>query len=196
MKKMFEMSMVGELTYFLGLQVKQTDSGIYINQVKYARNLFKRFGLEKAANARTPMAANAKLTNNPSGESVDVTLYRNMIGCLLYLTASHPDIAFSVGVYSRFQSNPKVSHLNAAKRIIKYVNGTCDYCLYYSKESNMSVARYSNADQVDNAKDRKSTTGGCFYVGANLVAWMSKKQNFVSLSTTKAEYIATGICCS
>ena len=70
------MSMVGELTYFLGLQVKQTDSGIYINQAKYARNLVKRFGLEKAAHARTPMAANAKLTNDPSGESVDVTLYR------------------------------------------------------------------------------------------------------------------------
>ena len=102
MKAMFEMSMVGELTYFLGLQVKQTDSGIYINQAKYARNLVKRFGLDNAAHARTPMAANAKLTNDPSGESVDVTLYRSMIGCLLYLTASRPDIAFSVGVCSRF----------------------------------------------------------------------------------------------
>ena len=119
MKAMSEMSMVGELTYFLGLQVKQTDLGIYINQAKYARNLVKRFGLDNAAHARTPMAANAKLTNDPSGESVDVTLYRSMIGCLLYLTASRPDIAFSVGVCSRFQSNPKVSHLNAIKRIIK-----------------------------------------------------------------------------
>ena len=88
MKKMFEMSMVGELTYFLGLQVKQTDFGIYINQAKYARNLIKRFGLDKAAHARSPMAANAKLTNDPSGELVDVTLYRSMIGCLLYLIAS------------------------------------------------------------------------------------------------------------
>ena len=94
--------MFGELTYFLGLQVKQTDSGIYINQVKYARNLVKRFGLEKAAHARTLMAANAKQTNDPLSEFVDVTLYRSMIGCLLYLTASHPDIAFSVGVCSRF----------------------------------------------------------------------------------------------
>ena len=95
MKTMFEMSMVGELTYFLGLQMKQMDSGIYINQAKYAKNQVKRFGLDNAAYARTPMAANAKLTNNPSGESVDVTLYRSMIGCLLYLTASRPDIAFS-----------------------------------------------------------------------------------------------------
>ena len=146
MKKMFEMSMVGELTYFLGLQVKQTDSGIYINQAKYARILVKRFGLEKAANARTPMAANAKLTNNPSGESVDVTLYRSMIGCLLYLTSSRPNIAFSVGVCSRFQFNPKVSHLNAIKRIIKYVSGTCDYGLFYSKETNLSLAGFSDLD--------------------------------------------------
>ena len=195
MKAMFEMSMVGELTYFLGLQVKQMDSGIYINQAKYARNLVKRFGLDNAAHSRTPMAANAKLTNNPSGESVDVTLYRSMIGCLLYLTANRPDIAFSVGVCSRFQSNMKVSHLNAVKRIIKYVGGTCDYGLFYSKESNLSLDSFSDSDWAGNADDRKSTTGGCFYVGANLVAWMSKKQNFVSLSTAKAEYIATGSCC-
>ena len=196
MKKMFEMSMVGELTYFLGLQVKQTDSGIYINQAKYASNLVKRFGLKKATHARTPMATNAKLTNDLSGEFVNVTLYRRMIGCLLYLIDSRPDIAFSVGICSRFQSNPKVSHLNAIKRIIKYVSGTCDYGLFYSKESNMSLAGYSDADWASNVDNRKSTTGGCFYVGVNLVAWMSKKQNFVSLSTAKAEYIATGSCCS
>ena len=87
--------------------MKQIDSGIYINQAKYARNLVKRFGLEKATHARTPMAATAKLINDPSGESIDVTLYRSMIGCLLYLTASHLDIAFNVGVCCRFQSNPK-----------------------------------------------------------------------------------------
>ena len=102
------------------------DFRIYINQAKYARNLVKRFGLDKAAHARTPMAANAKLTNDPSSESVDVKLYRSMIGCLLYLIARRPNIAFSFGVCSRFQSNPKVSHLNAVKRIIKYVSGTCD----------------------------------------------------------------------
>ena len=107
------------VTYLLGLQVKQTDSGIYINQAKYVRNLVKRFGLDKAAHARTPMATNEKLTNDSSGESVDVTLYRIMIGCLLYLTASRPNIAFSVGVCSRFQSNHKVSHLNAGFSIAK-----------------------------------------------------------------------------
>ena len=116
------------------------------------------------------MAANAKLTNDPLGEFVDVALYKSMIGCLLYLTASRPNIAFSVSVCSRFQSNSKVSHLNAIIRIIKYVSGTCDYGLFYSKESNLSLTGFSDSDWAGNANDRKSTTGGCFYVGANLVA--------------------------
>ena len=124
--------------------MKQTDSRIIINQAKYAKNLVKRFGLDNAAHAR--MAANAKLTNDPSGEFVDVTLYRSMIECLLYLTASWPDIAFSVGVCSRFQSISKVSHLNTVKRIIKYVAGTCDYGLFYSKESNLSLTGFSDSD--------------------------------------------------
>ena len=86
--------------------------------------------------------------------------------------------------------------MNAVKRIIKYVGGTCDYELFYSEESNLSLASFSDSDWVDNADDRKSTTGGCFYVGANLVTWMSKKQNSMSLSTAKVEYIAAGSCCS
>ena len=86
--------------------------------------------------------------------------------------------------------------MNVVKRIIKYVGGTCDYGLFYSKESNLSLAGFSNSNWAGNADDRKSTTGGCFYVGANLVAWMSKKKNFVSLSTAEAEYIATESCCS
>ena len=129
--------MVGELTYFLGLQIKQTNTRIHINQAKYARNLFKRFGLEKAADARTPMTTNTKLGNDPSGQYIDITLYRSMISSLLYLTTSRPDITFSVGVCARFQSNPKESHLNVVKRIIKYVSGPCDFGLFYSKESNV-----------------------------------------------------------
>ena len=93
-----------------------------------------------------------------------------MIGCLLYLIASRPDIAFSVGVCFKFQSNPKVSHLNAVKRIIKYVGGTCDYGLFYSKESNLSLIGFLDSNWVGNADDKRSITGECFYVGANLVA--------------------------
>ena len=102
--------------------------------------------MDNAVHAKTPMAANVKLTNYPLGEFVDVTLYRSMIGCLLYLIVSRPDIAFSVGVYFRFQSNSKVSHLNAVKKIIKYVGGTCDYGLFYSKDSNLSLTGFSDFD--------------------------------------------------
>ena len=123
-------------------------------------------------------------TNDPSSQSVDVTFYRSMIGSLLCLTASRLDIAFSVGVCARFQSNPKESHFNAVKRIIKYVSGTCDFGLFYSKESNVSLVGYFVANWASNADDRKSTIGGCFYEGTNLVVWMSKKQNSVFLLTT------------
>ena len=114
----------------------------------------------------------------------------------MYLIASRPYIAFNVGVCSRFQSSPKVSHLNVVKRIIKYVSGTCDYGLFYSKDSNLSLVSFSDSDWVGNANDRKSTTGRCFYVRAILVDLMSRKQNSVSLSTVKTEYIAAGSCCS
>ena len=112
------------------------------------------------------------------------------------MTATRHDIAFSVGVCARFQSNPKESHLNAIKRIIKNVSGTCDFGLFYSKESNASLAGCLDADWASNADERKSTTGECFYVETNFVAWMSKKQNSISLSTAEAEYIAVGSYCS
>ena len=108
------------------------------------------------------MAANAKLTSDPSGESVDITLYRSMIACVLYLIAGRLDIAFSVGVCSKFQSNLKVSHLNAVKRIIKYVSGTCDYGLFFSKESNLSLDGFFDSDWVGNADDRKAPSVGVF----------------------------------
>ena len=123
-------------------------------------------------------------TNDLSSQSVDVTLYRSMIGSLLCFTASRLDIAFNVGVCARFQSNPKESHFNAVKRIFKYVSGTCDFGLFYSKESNVSLVGYFVANWASNANDRKNTIGGCFYEGTNLVVWMSKKQNSVFLSTT------------
>ena len=127
------------------------------------------------------MATNTKLRIDPSSQPVDITLYRSMIGCLLYLTANHFDISFSVDVCARFQANPKMTHLIVVKKIIKYVSGTCDFVSFYSKESNVSLVGYSDADWASNADDRKSTTGGCYYVGTNLVAWMSKKKKKLSL---------------
>jgi hypothetical protein len=192
MKQEFEMSMIGELNYFLGLQVKQTAKGIFISQSKYAKDLVKQFGLDGKSRARTPMSTSVKISSDLARKSVDPSLYRSMIGSLLYLIASRPDIAFSVGVCDRFQANPKESHLTAVKRIIRYVNDTLLYGIWYSRETNLVVAGYSDADWAGNANDRKSTSGGCFFVGNNLVTWMSKKQASISLSIAEAEYIAVG----
>jgi hypothetical protein len=196
MKQEFEMSMIGELNYFLGLQVKQTVEGIFISQSKYAKDLVKRFGLDGKSRARTPISTNVKISSDLAGKPIDPSLYRSMIGSLLYLTASRPDIAFSVGVYARFQANPKESHLTTVKRFIRYVNDTLLFGIWYSRETNLVVAGYFDVDWAGNADDRKSTSGGCFYVGNNLVAWMSKKQASISLSTAEAEYIAAGSYCT
>jgi hypothetical protein len=196
MKQEFEMSMIGELNYFLGLQVKQTVEGIFISQSKYAKDLVKRYGLDGKSRTRTPMSTSVKISSDIVGKVVDPSLYRSMIGSLLYLTPSRPDIAFSVGVCARFQANPKESHLTVVKRIIRYVNDTLLYGIWYSRETNLVVAGYSDADWAGNADDRKSTSGGCFYVGNNLVACMSKKQASISHSTAEAEYIAASSCCT
>nr|XP_023916639.1 uncharacterized protein LOC112028207 [Quercus suber] len=194
MKREFEMSMVEELNYFLGLQVKQREDGIFISQEKYAKNLVKRFGLDLKKHTSTPMSSSAKLSHDAAGIDVDPTLYRSMIGSLLYLTTSRLDIAFSVGVCARFQATPKESHLTAVKRIIRYINDTSDYGIWYLRDSNECLAGYFDADWAGCIDDRKSTFGGCFYLGNNLVSWMSKKQNSVSLLTAEAEYIAGASC--
>jgi hypothetical protein len=128
------------------------------------------------------MRTSVKISSDLAGKPVDPSPCRSMIGSFLYLTANWP--------------NPKESHLTAIKRIIRCVNDTLLYGIWYSRETNLVVAGYSDADWAGNADDRKSTSGGCFYVGNNLVAWMSKKQASISLSTAKAEYIAAGSCCT
>ncbi|KAK2417316.1 putative mitochondrial protein [Trifolium repens] len=196
MQSEFEMSLVGELTYFLGLQIKQMDDTIFISQSKYARNVIKKFGMENATHKRTPAPTHLKLTKDEKGISVDQSLYRSMIGSLLYLTASRPDITYAVGVCARYQADPKVSHLTQVKRILKYVNGTSDYGIMYSHCESSTLYGYCDADWAGSADDRKSTSGGCFFLGANLISWFSKKQNCVALSTAEAEYVAAGSCCS
>lgn len=188
--------MIGELNYFLGLQVKQNAKGISISQSKYAKDLVKRFGLDGKSHARTPMSTSVKISSDLAGKPVDPSLYRCTIGSLLYLTASRLNIAISVGGCARFQANHKEYHLTAIKRIISYVNDTLLYGIWYSKETNLVITGYSDADWAGNADDRNSTSGGCFYVGNNLVAWISKKQASISLSTTEAEYIATRSYCT
>ena len=129
------------------------------------KNLVKKFGLESASSIRTPMSPNVKFTVDLLGKSVDSSLYRSMIGILLYLTASRPDISYSVGVYARYQANPKESHMIALKRIIKYVKTVAEFDVWYNKDTNDVLAGYSDANWAGNADDKKSTSGGLFLCG-------------------------------
>ncbi|KAJ9547789.1 hypothetical protein OSB04_020332 [Centaurea solstitialis] len=195
-KSEYKMSMMGELTFFLGLQIKQSEKGIFINQGKYVHEMLKKFDLTSCTPMKTPMAPPLSLDKDSKGKPVDVTLYRGMIGSLLYLTASRLDIMYSTCLCARYQAEPKESHLTAVKRIFRYLKGTPNLGLWYSKDSGFDLTAYSDSDFAGCKIDRKSTTGGCHLLGGKLVSWTSKKQNSVSTSTTEAEYVAAGICCA
>src|SRR6202047_4867244 len=143
---------------------------------------------------KVPMSPTARLEKDEKGIKVDISKYRCMIGSLLYLTASQPDITLSVCICARFQANPRESHLIAVKHILRYLVGTPTLGLWYPKDSSFELYGYSDADYAGSKVDRKSTSGTSFFLGKSLVSWFSKKQNSVALSTAEAEYIAVGSC--
>ncbi|KAJ9549796.1 hypothetical protein OSB04_022339 [Centaurea solstitialis] len=192
----FEMSMLRELSFFLGLQVIQKPDGILINQSKYIGDLLKRFHMATSSVAKTPMASGTLIGADPKGKPVDQKTYRAIIGSLLYLTASRPDIMFATCFCARFQANPKESHMMAVKRILWYLKGTPNRGLWYPKESGFELVVFSDADHGGCQLDRKSTSGHVQFLGDKLVSWGSKKQHCVSTSTAEAEYVVAASCCS
>ncbi|GJS92658.1 retrovirus-related pol polyprotein from transposon TNT 1-94 [Tanacetum coccineum] len=196
MTKKFEMSMMGELTYFLGLQIKQDDKGISICQEQYTRNLLKKYEISDSSSVKTPMVPPNNLGPDLAGKSVNETSYRGMIGSLMYLTATRPDIQFSTVLCARYQSNPKESHLIAVKRILRYLKGTPTLGLYYPKCSGFDLKGYSDSDYAGCNMDRKSTSGACQILGGKLVCWSAKKQQSVAMSSAEAEYVAAAGCCA
>ncbi|GJX43292.1 uncharacterized mitochondrial protein-like protein [Tanacetum coccineum] len=169
MHKKFQMSSMGELTFFLGLQVKQKEDGIFISQDKYVTEILKKFGFTDVKTASTPMETQKPLLKDEDGEEVDVHLYRSMIGSLMYLTSSRPDIMYLKG-------QPKLG-------------------LWYPKDSPFDLVAYTDSDYAGASLDRKSTIGGCQFLGCRLISWQCKKQTVVANSTTKAEYVAASSCC-
>ena len=144
----------------------------------------------------TPMSSSGKLDQDEEGISVDQKLYRGMIGSLLYLTASRPDIMFSVCLCARYQSSPKEFHLRAVKRIIRYLKDTINLGLWYDRNSSLTLNAYTDSDFAGCRVDRKSTSGTCQFLGCNLISWSSKKQNSTALSTAEAEYVSAASCCA
>ncbi|GJV54487.1 putative ribonuclease H-like domain-containing protein [Tanacetum coccineum] len=194
MKSRFQMSSMGELTFFLGLQVKQKPDGIFISQDKYVAEILKKFDFANVKTASTPIETQKPLVKDEEASDVDVHLYRSMIGSLMYLTASRPDIMFAVCACSRFQVTPKTSHLSAVKRIFRYLKGKPKLGLWYPRVSSFDLESYSDSDYAGANLDRKSTTGGCQFLGRRLISWQCKKQTIVATSTTEAEYVAAASC--
>ncbi|GAU46633.1 hypothetical protein TSUD_284810 [Trifolium subterraneum] len=191
----FEMSMMGELGFFLGLQIKQLEDGIFISQEKYVNDLLKKYKMNEAKIMSTPMHPSTSLDKDEKGKDVSEKEYRGMIGSLLYLTASRPDIVFAVGLCAKFQTSPKESHLITVKRNFRYLVGTPDVGLWYKKGSHFDLQAYCDADYAGDKIERKSTSGACQFLGEALVSWCCK-QNTIVLSTTEAEYVAASNCCS
>ncbi|GJR08506.1 ribonuclease H-like domain, reverse transcriptase, RNA-dependent DNA polymerase [Tanacetum coccineum] len=195
MQKEFKMSSMGELTFFLGLQVKQSTAGIFISQDKYVKDILNKFDFRTIKPATTPIEAHKSLGKDEEGEDVDVHLYRSMIGCLMYLTTSRPDIMFAVCLCARFQVTPKISHMHAVKRIFRYLKHQPKLGLWYPKDSPFHLEAFSDSDYAGDNHDRRSTSGGCQYLGRRLVSWQCKKQTIVAISSTEAEYVAAASCC-
>jgi hypothetical protein len=192
----FEMSMIGELSYFLSLQIKQLKNGTFMSQGKYIKDMLKKFGMNDSKAISTPMGINDNLDSGASGNMVDQKLYRSTIGGLLYVTTSRPNVMFSVCMCARFQASPRESHLKATKRILRYLKHTQNVVLWYPKGAKFELVRYSDSDYARCKVKRKRTLGTCQLLGRSLVLWSSKKKNSVALSITKAEYISASSCCA
>ncbi|KAJ9566395.1 hypothetical protein OSB04_002361 [Centaurea solstitialis] len=195
MSEEFKMSMMGEI-FFLGLQVRQFSDGIFINQSKYIFDLLKKYDMSGCHSIGTPMATGNSIGPDHEGKDVDLRNYRSMVGSLMYLTASRPDIMFATCVCARYQAKPKESHLAAVKRIFRYLKGTPYYGIWYPKGLGFELQAYTDADYGGCNIDRKSTSGHLQFLGNKLVSWASKKQQCVSTSTAESEYVDAASCCS
>nr|GEY33051.1 hypothetical protein [Tanacetum cinerariifolium] len=204
----FEMSIMGELNFFLGLQIKQMEDEIFFNQSKYIKEMLKKFGLEESKPTKTPMSTEIKLTKDDEADFVDSSKYRGMIGSLLYSTASRPDIIFIVCLCAHLQENSKTTCLEVVKRIFRYIRGTSHLGLWYPKGTRIKTIVYAEFDhasdytivyaEFDHAGDyidRNSTSGICTFMGCCLTSWFAKKQTTLAISTTKAEYVSARKAC-
>ncbi|XP_060672833.1 secreted RxLR effector protein 161-like [Ziziphus jujuba] len=190
MAREFEMTDIGLMSYYLGIEVKQGGKGILITQEGYAKEVLKKLKMDDANPVGTPMECGVKLSKHEEGEKVDPTFFKSLVGSLRYFTCTRPDILYAVGVISRYMENPTTTHLKAARRILRYLKGTISFGLYYSTSDDYKLLGYSDSDLGGDIDDRKSTSDFEFYLGNTAFTWMSKKQQIVTLSTCEAEYVA------
>ncbi|CAL9017140.1 unnamed protein product [Prunus brigantina] len=190
MMRQYEMTNLGLLHHFLGLGVIQAESYIFLHQKKYAKTLLDKFGFKDCKAVATPLAMNEKLSKEDGSEQADEGVYRQIVGSLLYLTATRPDIMFAASLLARFMHGPTRKHMGTAKRVLRYVQGTTDYGIVYKKGKEARLIGYCDSDWAGSEDDMKSTSGYAFNLGSGVFSWASIKQNSVALSTAEAEYVS------
>nr|GEY81557.1 hypothetical protein [Tanacetum cinerariifolium] len=196
MHNKFEMSMMGELKFFLGIQIHQSPCGIFINQAKYAQEILIKHGMISCDSVGTPMATK-HLDADLCGTPVDQMKYHSMVEALMYLIASRPDIMHATCYYARYQAKPTEKHLTAVKRIFRYFKDTIHMGLWYPKDTGFELTDFSDSDHAGCLDLRKSTSGGIQFLGGDkLVSWSSKKQDCTSMSSAEAEYVSLSACCA
>ncbi|PNX85069.1 retrotransposon-related protein [Trifolium pratense] len=192
----FDMSDLGKMRYFLGIEVLQRNDGIYICQKKYALEVLRRFGMEGSNSVHNPIVPGFKICKDKEGVKVDATFFKQVVGSLMYLTTTRPDLMFVVSLISRYMAQPTELHLQAAKRVLRYLKGTADFGIFYKKGGSENLVAYADSDYAGDLEDRKSTSGYVFLMSSGAVSWSSKKQPIVTLSTTEAEFVAAAYCAS
>lgn len=191
MNNKFQMSNLGKLSYYLGIEVEQNDGCIVLKQSGYARKILEKAGMLECNPTTYPMDPKLQITSDDKGEAVDATNFKSLVGGLRYLVHTRPDIAFSVGIVSRYMERPTKLHLEAVKRIMRYVKGTMHYGLVYSEDGrNNFLNGFSDSDLAGQLDDRRSTSGMVFYLNDSVVTWVSQKQRCVALSSCEAEFMA------
>ncbi|GKB54292.1 zinc finger, CCHC-type containing protein [Tanacetum coccineum] len=196
MKDKFEMSDLGLLAYYLGIEVTQTGGEITIKQTGYINKILKETSMMDSNDTKIPMDPGTKLVKAEDGNSVDATYYRSLIGSLRYLLHTRPDLSYSVGLLSRFMQDPKDHHLKAIKQVIRYIKGTKEHGIIYKKEGGCKITGYSDSSYGINTDQGKGTTGIVFYFGESPITWCTQKQPTVALSSCESEFMAaTGAAC-
>lgn len=194
MKDEFDMTDLGKMRYFLGVEVVQNQKLIFINQSKYVKGVLERFGMASSKPVTNPVTVGSKISKHDDGKLVDSTLYKQVIGSLMYLNATRPDIAYFVSLVSRFMERPTENHYMAAKRILRYLRGTADMGILYKREGQNHLEAYCDSDYAGDHDDRKNTFGYAYLFSSGAISWSSKKQPIVTLSTTEAEFVAVAYC--
>ena len=190
MASKFEMSDLGRLTYYLGIEVVQHEGGITLRQERYASRILAETGMNDCNPTHVPMDMNLKLSKATDEKGVDEKKYRRSIGCLRYLIHTRPDLSYSIGVLSRYMLDPKVSHDGALKHVLRYLRGTSTYGLTYTRADTVRLLGYSDSSLTVDDDDGRSVTGHIFYLNDSPITWCSQKQESVALSSCEAEFMA------